>query len=101
MRMRTSGKHDAGVSIVRARRRAGRSLVAFAVLIAHLSVRAAIAGETAPVVSPDRIEDAPSIQPAPYPDFDNFAWRAFIAPNCPSLTDPAHRARPTPARTLV
>ena len=38
-------------------------------------------------VSPDRIEDAPSIKPEPYPDFDNFAWRAFIALNWPSLTD--------------
>ena len=52
------------------------------------------------MVSPDRIEDAPSIKPDPYPDFDNFAWRAFIALNWPSLTDPAHRGVPDRAKTL-
>ena len=52
------------------------------------------------MVSPDRIEDAPSIKPDPYPDFDNFAWRAFIALNWPSLTDPAHRGEPDRAKTL-
>ena len=52
------------------------------------------------MVSPDRIEDAPSIKPDPYPDFDNFAWRAFIALNWPSLTDAAHRGEPDRAKTL-
>src|SRR5580693_899424 len=61
---------------------------------------AAIADDSAPVVSPDRIEDAPSIKPDPYPDFDNFAWRAFIALNWPSLTDPAHRGQPDRAKML-
>jgi hypothetical protein len=53
-----------------------------------------------PLVSPDRIEDAPSTQVDPFPDFDNFAWRAFIALNWPSLTDPAHRGVPDRAKTL-
>ena len=52
------------------------------------------------MVSPDRIEDAPSIKPDPYPGFDNFAWRAFIALNWPSLTDSAHRGEPDRAKTL-
>ena len=52
------------------------------------------------MVSPDRIEDAPSIKPDPYPDFDNFAWRAFIALNWPSLTDADHRGEPDRAKTL-
>jgi hypothetical protein len=60
----------------------------------------AAAGDVAPLVSPDRIEDAPSIKPDPYPDFDNFAWRAFIALNWPSLTDLAYRGVPDRARTL-
>ena len=61
---------------------------------------AAAADDGAPVISPDRIEDAPTIAPDPYPGFDNFAWRAFIALNWPSLTDPAHRGEPDRARTL-
>jgi hypothetical protein len=71
-----------------------------AALIALLSVLPADADDGAPLVSPDRIEDAPAIKPDPWPDFDNFAWRAFIALNWPSLTDPAHRGEPDRARTL-
>ena len=52
------------------------------------------------MISPDRIEDVPSIKPDPYPDFDNFAWRAFIALNWPSLTDPTNRGSPDRAKTL-
>src|ERR1700729_2800708 len=81
----------------------GHALIAplsLAVLIALLPVPAALADASAPVVSPDRIEDAPSIKPDPYPDFDNFAWRAFIALNWPSLTDSAHRGEPDRAKTL-
>ena len=65
-----------------------------------MSSRRPPADDSAPIVSPDRIEDAPSIKPDPYPDFDNFAWRAFIALNWPSLTDPAHRGEPDRAKTL-
>ena len=73
--------------------------MALAALIAFLPAPTAAAGR-APVVSPDRIEDAPSIKPDPYPDFDNFAWRAFIALNWPSLSDSAHRGEPDRAKTL-
>ena len=74
--------------------------MALAALIALLPVRAANGADSTPTVSPDRIEDAPAIKPDPYPDFDNFAWRAFIALNWPSLTDPAHRGEPDRAKTL-
>jgi hypothetical protein len=74
--------------------------VALAALIALFAVAPAIAQHVAPAVSPDRIEEAPAIRPDPYPDFDNFGWRAFIALNWPSLTDPAHRGIPDRAKTL-
>src|SRR5260370_41928670 len=51
--------------------------VALAGLIALLPIAAA-ASDSAPIVSPDRIEDAPAVKPGPYPAFDNFASRAFI-----------------------
>ncbi len=49
---------------------------------------------------PTASRTSPSIKPDPYPDFDTFAWRAFIALNWPSLTDPAHRGEPDRAKTL-
>src|SRR6202453_2027330 len=102
MRMRNNGRPRAGVSSIPPppeAPRGGLCIVALAALIAFLPVPTAAAG-SAPVVSPDRIEDAPSIKPDPYPDFDNFAWRAFIALNWPSLTDSAHRGEPDRAKTL-
>ena len=59
-----------------------------------------LADDSAPIVSPDRLEDAPSIKPDPYPGFDNFGWRAFIALNWPSLIDPAHRGEPDRDKAL-
>ena len=53
----------------------------------------AAADDLAPILSPDRIEDAPSTRADPYPTFDNFAWRAFIALNWPSLPRQSRRAR--------
>ncbi len=81
-------------------RRSLTALVLLAVPVALLPFRPAVAEDNATVVSPDRIEDAPSLKPDPYPDFDNFAWRAFIALNWPSLTDPAHRGEPDRAKAL-
>ncbi|MGH6798577.1 MAG: hypothetical protein ACREDI_09385, partial [Roseiarcus sp.] len=101
--MRSSGKRGDGASSASGPLRAGRTLIALMLLaapVALLAVRPAGAEDGAPVVSPDRIEDAPSIKPDPYPDFDNFAWRAFIALNWPSLTDPAHRGVPDRAKAL-
>ena len=84
--------------------RAGRSAVAFASLAISAAPcaigLAAAADDVAPLVSPDRIENVASIKPDPYSDFDAFAWRAFIALNWPSLTDPAHRGEPDRLKTL-
>ncbi len=89
-----SAQRSAGALSNCERLRGGLSGIAFAAFAAALGLLApssAFADDNAPIVSPDRIEEAPSIKPDPYPDFDNFAWRAFIALNWPSLTDPAHR----------
>ena len=51
-------------------------------------------------MSPDRIEDAPSTRVDPYPTFDNFAWRAFIALNWPALSTARTAASPIGAKTL-
>src|ERR1700727_419601 len=102
MRMPISGQRGAGFPWPRTLLRASRSLTALMLLVAPvtlLPVRRAVA-EDPPVVSPDRIEDSPSIKPDPYPDFDNFAWRAFIALNWPSLSDAAHRGEPDRAKAL-
>jgi hypothetical protein len=64
------------------------------------SIGDALAEDVAPAVSPDRIEDVPSTRVDPFPEFDNFAWRAFIALNWPSPTNPAHRGVPDRANTL-
>jgi hypothetical protein len=42
------------------------------------SVGPAVAEGVAPV-TPDRIQEVPSTRVDPFPEFDNFAWRAFIA----------------------
>src|SRR5271156_5301910 len=78
----------------------GRLAIAILLVAGSTALCRPAAGADAPVVSPDRIEDAPSIKPDPYPDFDNFAWRAFIALNWPSLTDPSNRGIPDRAKTL-
>lgn len=59
-------------------------------------------GYAAAMVSPDRIEDIAILKPDvdKFPELDNFAWRAFVALNWPSLTDPAHRGMPDRSRTI-
>ncbi|HSU99313.1 MAG TPA: hypothetical protein VLI91_04335, partial [Roseiarcus sp.] len=75
--------------------------MALAILVVPVSVRPAAAeDDSAPTVSPDRLADAAPIKPDPYPGFDNFAWRAFVALNWPSLTDPGHRGEPDRTKTL-
>ena len=61
----------------------------------------ALSEDVEPKVLPDRIEDVPATKPDPFPAFDNFAWRAFIALNWPGLTDPAHRGEPDRAKRLA
>jgi hypothetical protein len=92
-------KRGIGVSTLRA----CRPLIAFMLVaapVALLPVSAATAEDRAPVVSPDRIEDLPITNADAFPAQDNFAWRAFIALNWPSLTDPAHRGVPDLAKTF-
>lgn len=106
------GKRGFGVSSAGALVRGGRLLIAFmfvAAPVALLSVAAPVAplppspaaaqGGTR-VVSPDRIEDVPALKADvdKFPELDNYAWRAFIALNWPSLTDPAHRGVPDRAK---
>ena len=103
MRIPISGQRGAQFPCRGALMRVGRSLTALMVLAAPVTlllVRSAVAEDNAPTISPDPIEAVPSIKPDPYPDFDNFAWRAFIALNWPSLTDPTNRGSPDRAKTL-
>ncbi|MBV9287391.1 MAG: hypothetical protein JO288_06145 [Hyphomicrobiales bacterium] len=60
----------------------------------------ALAGDAAPLVSPDRIEDVPSTKADPFPAFDNFAWRAFIALNWPAQPESDRRGQPDRTKTL-
>ena len=68
--------------------------------VALCSIGSAGAEDAAPLVSADRIEDVPSTKADPFPAFNNFAWRAFVALNWPALTDPAHRGVPDRAKGL-
>src|SRR5438093_8083865 len=97
------GKRGIGVSSGGLLFRACRPSIAFmfvAAPVALLPVSPAAAqpadervGYAAALVLPDRIEDTPSLKPDldKFPEVDNFAWRAFVALNWPSLTDPADR----------
>ncbi|HEY0431976.1 MAG TPA: hypothetical protein VGC61_09155 [Pyrinomonadaceae bacterium] len=115
------GQHGIGVSSAGALMRACRPLIAFmlvAALVALLPVVAPVAllpvspvgaqvqtdprvSNNAALIVPDRIEEVSSLMPDVdnFPELDNFAWRAFVALNWPSLTDPAHRGLPDRAKT--
>lgn len=98
-------KRGIGVSSAGALSCASRILIALMLvdaLVALLPVSPTAAQSGARVVSPDRIEDVPSLKANvdKFPELDNFAWRAFIALNWPSLTDPARRGVPDRARKL-
>jgi hypothetical protein len=108
------GRADTGGASAGGLLRARRVLIAL-VLVTALAALLPVAAPVAPlplfpaaarggarVVSPDRIEDVPTLKADvdKFPELDNFAWRAFIALNWPSLTDPAHRGAPDRGRTL-
>jgi hypothetical protein len=98
-----SNRERRGTSSLSTHMRAGAPAIAIALLAAPLTlcgIGPAVAEDITPLVSPDRIEDVPSTKVDPFPEFDNFAWRAFVALNWPSLTDPAHRGVPDRAKTL-
>jgi hypothetical protein len=76
-------------------------LVASAALtLAALFPAGAAAEDVTPLVSPDRIEDVPSTKPDPFPAFDNFAWRAFVAINWPARLEAGRRGEPDRVKTL-
>lgn len=68
--------------------------------VAMLAPACARAEDVAPKVLPDMIADVPATKPDPFPAFDNFAWRAFVALAWPALTDAAHRGEPDRAKKL-
>jgi len=98
--MRSNGKRGIGVSSAGALLRACRLLIAFMLVAVPVALLHPQGGT--PVVLPDRIEDVPSLMADvdAFPNVDNFAWRAFIALNWPSLADSAHRGVPDRAKTL-
>ena len=83
----------------RASRRRAATVAGLA--LAALSLNGAVAEDVAPKVSPDRIDDVPSTKPDPFPAFDNFAWRAFVALNWPALAEPERRGEPDRAKSLA
>src|SRR3954453_4030185 len=56
--------------------------------------------DVTPKVLPHRIDDVPDASGSPFPRFDNFSWRAFIALNWPALDGPANRGMPDRTRKL-
>ncbi len=76
------------------------AIVASAGLAVALAAGSAGTGDLAPMVSPDRIDDAPSAGKGSFALIDNFAWRAFIALNWASFPDAAHRGVPDRSKSL-
>jgi hypothetical protein len=103
--MGSKGKRGIGVSSAGVLLRASRALIAFLVVAAPVALHpvSPTGGEDGgSVVSPERIEDVSSLRADvdAFPTLDNFAWRAFIALNWPSLTDAAHRGVADRAKRL-
>jgi hypothetical protein len=99
------GERGSGVSSAGALLRACRLPIAIMLVaapVALLAVGQDAVQDVAPLVGPDRIEDVRAIRADAdaFPQLDNFAWRAFIALNWPSQTDPAHRGIPDRGKTL-
>ncbi len=92
-------REQAGNRTRRSRRAPGQRL-AWAFALAGCVCGVAAADDFAPTLSPDRIDDAPSTRLDPYPTFDNFAWRAFLALNWPARSGDDGRGEPDRARAL-
>ena len=84
----------------RTRRGRPRWRLVWAFVISGCACSFASADELAPILSPDRLIDAPSTRLDPYPTFDNFAWRAFLALNWPSRPRADGRGDPDRGKTL-
>ena len=80
-----------------------RSQIRVAIIVAATLGGSAVAPADglAPVLSPDRIDDAPSTLLDPYPTFDTFAWRAFLALNWPARLGAGLRGEPDRSKTLA
>lgn len=103
--MNSDAKRGLVVAFARACRcglRAGFARLLAAAALANFAGPPAVANDGALVVSPRRIDDVLSIQADvdAFPALDNFAWRAFVALNWPSLSDAAHRGKPDLGKTL-
>jgi hypothetical protein len=78
-----------------------RKAFAFAALLALAELAAIASSESAnvaPIASPDRLQDAARNSRAALADF---AWRAFIAVNWPSLSDASERGEPDRSKALA
>ena len=84
------------------RRGAGERRAALAALLTSmLAAGPAFAEDVVPKALPDRIDDVPATRPDPFPAFDNFSWRAFIALNWPSRLELNHRGEPDRSKSLA
>jgi hypothetical protein len=114
--MRSYRRHGSEVSSAGISWRACRLLIAFLLVALPLALLSAqkptqksaqkdapFVAPDLPSVSPDRIEDVTQLKVDidARVTIDNFAWRAFIALNWPSLTDPAHRGVPDRTKRLA
>ena len=82
------------------RRSSGRRAAAVAALLASIGLAArapSALADVAATVSPDRLEDAPTDSRGALADF---AWRAFIALDWPSLSHDGGRGAPDRGKTL-
>lgn len=62
--------------------------------------RQASAQDITPKVLPDRLDDVPDAPTNPFPRFDNFSWRAFIALNWPAQDGAPNRGLPDRTKKL-
>ena len=53
-----------------------------------------------PTVSPDPLPDVPPTTGDPFPFFDNYSWRSFIALNWPAKSGAANRGQPDRAKAF-
>jgi hypothetical protein len=63
-------------------------------LAATMAILHACPAVAQPQVTPDRIDDVPDGIGSPFPRFDDFSWRAFIALNWPAMPGAANRGQP-------
>ena len=76
------------------------AIIVFTALIAVCRTGSANAGGEQPMVSPDRADDAPAAAGDSFSAVGNFAWRAFIALNWPSMLGAADRGAPDRTKSL-